>query len=155
MRGFFGEIFFGVGWDVDGIGVGFLGLGLVIIFWMKGEGNIKVFCRFRPFNAKETDNNPTRLHRIQKSTQLIIKDSKMEDCSFMFDHVFDMDSTQEEVFDKVGEPVLKNILDGFNGTIMAYGQTSSGKTHTMQGYDLSEKDNRGIMPRIVRIPLFR
>lgn len=73
----------------------------------------------------------------------------------MFDHVFDMDSTQEDVFDKVGEPVLKNILDGFNGTIMAYGQTSSGKTHTMQGYDLSEKDNRGIMPRIVFIPLFR
>lgn len=32
---------------------------------------------------------------------------------------------------------------------MAYGQTSSGKTHTMQGYDLSDKDNRGIMPRIV------
>jgi hypothetical protein len=73
----------------------------------------------------------------------------------MYDHVFDMDSTQEEVFDKVGDPVLNNILDGFNGTIMAYGQTSSGKTHTMQGYDLSEKDNRGIMPRIVNIRLYR
>ena len=53
------------------------------------------------------------------------------------------------MFDKVGGPVLDNILEGFNGTIMAYGQTSSGKTHTMQGYDLSEKDNRGIMPRMV------
>ena len=46
-------------------------------------------------------------------------------------------------------PVLKNIIDGFNGTIMAYGQTSSGKTHTMQGYDLNDKDIKGIMPRIV------
>lgn len=67
----------------------------------------------------------------------------------MFDNVFDMDSTQEEVFDKVGGPVLNNILEGFHGTIMAYGQTSSGKTHTMQGYDLNEKDNRGVMPRMV------
>lgn len=104
---------------------------------MKGEGNIKVFCRFRPFNAKEIECSPTRLHRINKKTQLIIKDPKSDDISFMYDHVFDMDSTQEEVFDKVGDPVLNNILDGFNGTIMAYGQTSSGKTHTMQGYDLS------------------
>jgi hypothetical protein len=80
---------------------------------------------------------------------------KSEDISFMYDHVFDMDSTQDEVFEKVGDPVLNNIIDGFNGTIMAYGQTSSGKTHTMQGYDLSEKDNRGIMPRIVCISLFR
>lgn len=39
----------------------------------------------------------------------------------------------------MGLPVLQNILDGFNGCIMAYGQTSSGKTHTMQGYDLNDK----------------
>jgi len=57
--------------------------------------------------------------------------------SFMYDFVFDTDCTQEQVYDKVGGPVLNNILDGFNGTIMAYGQTSSGKTHTMQGYDLT------------------
>jgi kinesin family protein 5 len=60
-----------------------------------------------------------------------------------------MQSTQEEIYEKIANPILNNILDGFNGTIMAYGQTSSGKTHTMQGYDLSDKDNRGIMPRIV------
>lgn len=116
---------------------------------MKGEGNIKVFCRFRPFNGKELAANPTRIHRIQNNSQLIIKDSKQEDTSFLYDFVFDMDSTQDEVFEKVGQPVLNNILDGFHGTIMAYGQTSSGKTHTMQGYDLNEKDNRGLMPRIV------
>ena len=44
---------------------------------------------------------------------------------------------------------MSNILDGFNGTIMAYGQTSSGKTHTMQGYDLNDKDQKGLIPRIV------
>ena len=53
------------------------------------------------------------------------------------------------MFDKVGGPVLNNVLDGYHGTIMAYGQTSSGKTHTMQGYDFNDKDSRGIMPRMV------
>ena len=57
----------------------------------------------------------------------------------MFDHVFESNSTQEDIYREVGLPVLNNILDGFNGTIMAYGQTSSGKTHTMQGYDLNDK----------------
>lgn len=71
----------------------------------------------------------------------------------MFDQVFDINSTQEQVFEKVGEPVINNILDGFHGTIMAYGQTSSGKTHTMQGYDVNEKENRGIMPRMVDLLL--
>jgi kinesin family protein 5 len=44
-------------------------------------------------------------------------------------------------------------LDGFNGTIMAYGQTSSGKTHTMQGHDINDKENKGLIPRIVYILL--
>lgn len=78
------------------------------------------------------------MHRINNYKQLIIKDSnRSEEMSFMYDLVFDTDSTQEQVYEKVGGPVLNNILDGFNGTIMAYGQTSSGKTHTMQGYDLN------------------
>ena len=59
--------------------------------------------------------------------------------SFMYDHAFDVESTQEEIFAQVGYPVLQNILDGFNGTIMAYGQTSSGKTHTMQGSDINDR----------------
>ena len=55
--------------------------------------------------------------------------------SFLFDQVFDIDSMQEDIYEDVGAPILMNILDGFNGTIMAYGQTSSGKTYTMQGAD--------------------
>lgn len=43
---------------------------------MKSEGNIKVFCRFRPFNSAEMAANPTLLHRISKGTQLAIKDTK-------------------------------------------------------------------------------
>lgn len=69
----------------------------------------------------------------------------------MFDQVFDMDTTQESIYEHVGLPILTNILDGFNGTILAYGQTSSGKTHTMQGCDLNDKETKGLIPRIVSI----
>ena len=69
----------------------------------------------------------------------------------MYDHVFDTNSSQVDVYQEVGEPVLTNIMDGFNGTIMAYGQTSSGKTHTMQGYDLNDREAKGIIPRIVNL----
>lgn len=42
------------------------------------------------------------------------------------------------------------MLDGFNGTIFAYGQTSSGKTHTMQGPNIEDIEMQGIIPRMVR-----
>ncbi len=41
-------------------------------------------------------------------------------------------------------------MEGFNGTIFAYGQTSSGKTHTMQGPDIENIEQQGIIPRMVR-----
>lgn len=44
---------------------------------------------------------------------------------------------------------MEGVLDGFNGTVFAYGQTSSGKTHTMMGPDIMDKDQRGIIPRMV------
>lgn len=124
----------------------------------KRQGNIKVFSRFRPFNSKENAANPCKLHRIANNKQLIIKEQKQEkqeEMSFLYDYVFDVDSTQQQVFEQVGYPVLNNIIEGYNGTIMAYGQTSSGKTHTMQGYDLNDKENKGIMPRIVHSFLSR
>lgn len=39
-------------------------------------------------------------------------------------------------------------MSGYNGTIFAYGQTSSGKTHTMEGV-LGDEKMQGIIPRIV------
>ena len=61
-----------------------------------------------------------------------------------------MKSTQKEVYDIAARPIIDSVLDGFNGTIFAYGQTSSGKTHTMQGPDISDVENQGIIPRMVR-----
>ena len=53
--------------------------------------------------------------------------------NFKFDRIFNMESTQMEVYDAAARPIINSVLEGFNGTIFAYGQTSSGKTHTMMG----------------------
>ncbi|RLM73616.1 kinesin-like protein KIN12B [Panicum miliaceum] len=52
---------------------------------------------------------------------------------FTFDAVADAVSTQEDIFNLVGLPLVENCLSGFNSSIFAYGQTGSGKTYTMWG----------------------
>ena len=68
----------------------------------------------------------------------------------MFDHVFDSNSTQKQVYDVAAKPIIDSVLEGFNGTIFAYGQTSSGKTHTMTGSNVENVELQGIIPRMVR-----
>ena len=47
-------------------------------------------------------------------------------------------------------PIIESVLEGFNGTVLAYGQTSSGKTHTMVGPDIEDPHLQGIIPRMVK-----
>lgn len=48
--------------------------------------------------------------------------------NFLFlDHIFDQDVTNQTIFDKMAKPIVHSAIEGFNGTIFAYGQTSSGK----------------------------
>ncbi|KAI9300940.1 hypothetical protein BJ944DRAFT_243732 [Cunninghamella echinulata] len=71
--------------------------------------------------------------------------------SFTFDYVFDTESKQEEVFTGVASNLVDRFVDGYNVTILAYGQTSSGKTYTMgtaMDYQHStDPDQEGIIPR--------
>ena len=52
---------------------------------------------------------------------------------FTFDHIFGMESTQTEVYEQSAFLLVENVLEGYNGTIFAYGQTGCGKTFTMTG----------------------
>jgi len=70
--------------------------------------------------------------------------------NFSFDHVFDMQTTQKQIYDAAAKPIIDSVLEGFNGTIFAYGQTSSGKTHTMTGPNVENVEQQGIIPRMVR-----
>ncbi|KAK0562628.1 Kinesin- motor protein [Tilletia horrida] len=62
--------------------------------------------------------------------------------TYNFDHVFGPEADQGMVYSDVVAPILKEVLEGYNCTIFAYGQTGTGKTHTMEG-DLSPHPSTG------------
>ncbi|XP_026545272.1 kinesin-1 heavy chain-like [Notechis scutatus] len=68
---------------------------------------------------------------------------------YAFNRVFQSHTSQEHVYNDCAKKIVKDVLEGYNGTIFAYGQTSSGKTHTMEG-KLHDPDGMGIIPRIVQ-----
>ena len=69
---------------------------------------------------------------------------------FTFDEVFDLDTSQEEVFQTSAKPAVISVLEGYNSTIFAYGQTGTGKTFTMGGFTYDNMDKtRGIIPRTI------
>lgn len=76
------------------------------------------------------------------------KSLRVKEHEFTFDRVFDGGATQSEIYREV-QPAVQDLLDGYNATIFAYGQTSSGKTYTMQGPDIDDADKKGIIPRVV------
>jgi centromeric protein E len=53
--------------------------------------------------------------------------------SYSYDQVFNPEATTAQVYSNVASDIVKGVVGGINGTIFAYGQTSSGKTHTMLG----------------------
>lgn len=62
-----------------------------------------------------------------------------------FDAVYDDSSTQQQVYDETCRPVVDSVLEGYNATIFAYGQTGAGKTHTMEGLR-DPPEMKGVIP---------
>lgn len=110
------------------------------------EDSIKVVCRFRPLNDSEE----------KAGSKFIVKfpAGNDENCIsiggkvYLFDKVFKPNATQDKVYSDAAKSIVTDVLAGYNGTIFAYGQTSSGKTHTMEGV-LGDAMKQGIIPRIV------
>jgi hypothetical protein len=111
------------------------------------DSNIKVAIRCRPMSSKETMRMCKCIVSMPSSTTVHIEkadDELAETKDFTFDHCYYIDSTQEQVYQELGQPLLAQALDGFNGTIFAYGQTGSGKSFSMMGSD----ETQGIVPRL-------
>uniref|UniRef100_A0A669DSC8 Kinesin-like protein n=1 Tax=Oreochromis niloticus TaxID=8128 RepID=A0A669DSC8_ORENI len=106
------------------------------------ECNIKVLCRFRPLNQSEILRGDQFLPKFQGDDTVVVGGK-----SYVFDRVFPTNTTQEQVYNTCAKQIVKDVLYGYNGTIFAYGQTSSGKTHTMEG-KLHDPHQMGIIPRI-------
>jgi len=94
-----------------------------------------------------------------KSTKCIRMESKAGKCmiakpdepmesgkEFTFDAVFDDDSNQTEVYQDIAQDLVDSVLEGYNGTIFAYGQTGCGKSFTMMGVP-TDPILCGIIPR--------
>ena len=119
-------------------------------------GNVRVFCRFRPLNERElnTTGNELCVNFKNEKTCCVSGINKatgqVEPLDYTFDATFDPTVNQVQVYTTAVEPIVESVLDGYNGTIFAYGQTSSGKTHTMLGEDIESEEHRGIIPRMVK-----
>ena len=73
--------------------------------------------------------------------------SKGQTFQFRFDKIL-RDAPQDVVYESIAAPVLMAALDGFNGCVLAYGQTGAGKTYTMSG-GRSTFQQRGVIPRTI------
>ncbi|KAL4146426.1 hypothetical protein PRNP1_012290 [Phytophthora ramorum] len=110
-------------------------------------GNVRVCCRVRPQNAKELTMASAQRCVFTEDNSIEVKTSDGTPQKFTFDHVFGEEDGQKSVFESVALPVVQDIMDGYNATVFAYGQTSSGKTYTMEGANIDHEELRGIIPR--------
>ncbi len=104
------------------------------------QETIKIYARVRPLNKNKklankefsshyeispslADENLSQLGlRVPKDASTVINNQR-ENYNFQFQKVFDVDVQQQELFDVVAKDVVDNVLEGYNGTIFAYGQT--------------------------------
>ncbi|XP_027137098.1 kinesin-like protein KIF18A isoform X2 [Larimichthys crocea] len=125
--------------------------------------HVKVVVRVRPTSDSEKRENCRNVVQVVDNNMLIF-DPKEEDMScfgsqkvrnrninkrankdlkFVFDHVFNENSTQVDIFENTTKGVLDGVMNGFNCTVFAYGATGAGKTHTMLG----SQNDPGVMYR--------
>uniref|UniRef100_A0A1I7X2T3 Kinesin motor domain-containing protein n=1 Tax=Heterorhabditis bacteriophora TaxID=37862 RepID=A0A1I7X2T3_HETBA len=93
-----------------------------------------VFCRIRPLNKTEEKNADRFLPKFPSEDSISLGPN----------------TTQEQVYQGAAYHIVQDVLSGYNGTVFAYGQTSSGKTHTMEGVIGEDMALQGIIPRIVQ-----
>uniref|UniRef100_A0A452FSP4 Kinesin-like protein n=1 Tax=Capra hircus TaxID=9925 RepID=A0A452FSP4_CAPHI len=121
---------------------------------MGSRKKVHAFVRVRPTDdfahemIKYRDDNKTIDIHLKKDTRRGVVNNQQTDWSFKLDRVLH-DASQDLVYETVAKDVVSQALNGFNGTIMCYGQTGAGKTYTMTGATENYK-HRGILPRALQ-----
>ncbi|NWW15101.1 KI18A protein, partial [Falcunculus frontatus] len=115
--------------------------------------HVKVVVRVRPETQKEKQGSFSRVVHVidqhvlvfdpkeeevsffnrKRLTHRDINKRQRKDLKFMFDAIFDESSSQLEVFEHTTKSLIDGFLNGYNCTVLAYGATGAGKTHTMLG----------------------
>eukprot|EP00074_Homo_sapiens_P088514 XP_016864484.1 kinesin-like protein KIF3A isoform X2 [Homo sapiens] len=111
--------------------------------------NVKVVVRCRPLNEREKSmcyKQAVSVDEMRGTITVHKTDSSNEPPkTFTFDTVFGPESKQLDVYNLTARPIIDSVLEGYNGTIFAYGQTGTGKTFTMEGVR-AIPELRGIIP---------
>ncbi|XP_016007186.2 kinesin-like protein KIF21A isoform X7 [Rousettus aegyptiacus] len=113
------------------------------------ESSVRVAVRIRPQLAKE------KIEGCHICTSVTPGEPQVflgKDKAFTFDHVFDIDSQQEQIYTQCIEKLIEGCFEGYNATVFAYGQTGAGKTYTMgTGFDVNIiEEEQGIISRAVK-----
>ncbi|KAM3958876.1 kinesin-like protein at 61F [Aphomia sociella] len=117
--------------------------------------NIQVFVRLRPLNQRERDIKSLGVVEVANNREVVVKQSQQTSLTkkFTFDRAFGPHAKQVEIYQDVVSPLIEEVLAGYNCTVFAYGQTGTGKTHTMVGESTGDETTwqndplAGIIPR--------
>ncbi|KZV23867.1 armadillo repeat-containing kinesin-like protein 2 [Dorcoceras hygrometricum] len=114
------------------------------------SGRVRVAVRLRPQNAEELEADADFADCIELQPELKrlkLRKNNWDSDTYEFDEVFTEFASQKRVYEVVAKPVVESVLDGYNGTVMAYGQTGTGKTYTLGRLGDEDTSARGIMVR--------
>jgi len=112
--------------------------------------NVRVVIRVRPLNKDEISAGCKTVvftDRVTNTISVFNPKAGPEELpkTFTFDVIFGKESAQVDVYNEIARPIVEKVLAGYNGTILAYGQTGTGKTHTMEGKS-EDPQLRGVIP---------
>jgi centromeric protein E len=111
---------------------------------LQSKENVTVTVRFRPLSPREIRKGEEIAWYADGET--IVRNENNQSIAYAYDRVFGPTTTTRNVYDVAAQHVVNGAMAGVNGTIFAYGVTSSGKTHTMHGNQRSP----GIIPLAVK-----
>ncbi|KAF8720385.1 hypothetical protein HU200_023888 [Digitaria exilis] len=114
---------------------------------------VRVAVRVRPKNSEELAHGADFDSCVElqpESKRLKLKKNNWSCESYKFDEVFSENASQKRVYEVVAKPVVESVLEGYNGTVMAYGQTGTGKTYTVGRLGKHDPSERGIMVRALK-----
>lgn len=106
--------------------------------------SISVTIRFRPLSEREYQRGDEIAWYADGDK--LVRNEYNPATAYAFDRVFGPHTASEEVYEVAAKPVVKAAMEGVNGTVFAYGVTSSGKTHTMHG----DHNAPGIIPLAIK-----
>ncbi|ESR53682.1 kinesin-like protein KIN-UA [Citrus sinensis] len=113
-------------------------------------GRVRVAVRLRTRNAEEMLADADFgdcVELLPELKRLKLRKNNWDAETYEFDEVLTEFASQKRVYQAVAKPVVESVLDGYNGTVMAYGQTGTGKTYTLGPLGEEDPATRGIMVR--------